>query len=121
MDTYREFAVTLKIQMGNDRWFHWDRLLYTCVDWRQWANQEQEKYTIGLTHGLRWWMEWELNTGPRRYYSKWENAKDAITDQDVRDRIDAYCVDPSDDLLSRIAVKIAWRLAQERGVPLPEI
>jgi hypothetical protein len=64
-------------------------------------------------------MEWEIHTGHLRYRKKWEKARGTITDQDVRDRIDAYCADPCDDLLSAAATLIAWRLLQEKGLLVP--
>ena len=118
---YRRFKWLLvsKLQMPNDEWFHWDRLLYTCADWRNWPPPEKERYAIGLTHGLKLWMEWETHTGDPIYSKEWEKARGTITDQDVYDKIDEYCADPCDDLLSQAAATIVWRLAQEKGVPLP--
>jgi len=117
---YRRFEWLLrsKLQNKNDEWFHWERVLYSCADWRNWPREEKVGYARGLTHGLKLWMEWETYTGHRRYFKKWQKARGTITDQDVWDRIDAYCADPCNDLLSVVVILIAWRLGQEKGLPL---
>ncbi len=118
---YRRIGQVLsaQLQTRNDEWFDWDLFHCKCADWRLWSDAQKEGYAIGLTHGLKFWMEWEIHTGHPRYRKKWEKARGTITDQDVYDKIDEYCADPCDDLLSQAAATIVWRLAQEKGVPLP--